>query len=119
MADLEWMNRAACRPHVDAGHDWWFGDADERELAIRICQQCPVRDDCLDYAVGPGRLYGQAVAGGLGPKQLSTEARRRGIVRHGTASGYTNDGCRCDDCRRWMADAKAESIARQRDQVSA
>jgi hypothetical protein len=109
MADLEWMNRAACRPHVNAGHDWWFGDQDERDLAVKVCNGCPVREHCLDYAVGPGRLYGQAVAGGLGPGQLTHEARRRGLIRHGTSAGYRLDGCRCDHCRQWMSDAAADS----------
>lgn len=117
MADTGWMARAACRPHVEAGNDLWFGNEHQRDQAIAICDGCPVREPCLDYAVGPGRMYGQAVAGGLDPKQLGAEARRRGLPRHGSTTGYTRDGCRCSECRGAMSEAQYRtSVRRAEDQ---
>lgn len=48
-----WMERAAC---IDMPLDVFFpgpgrlGAADTRK-AVAICRQCPVRQDCLDYAL--------------------------------------------------------------------
>ena len=47
--------------------------------ARRMCRQCPVRKECLDYALTfpPSHLHG--VWAGLTPRQLSAEAQRRGV----------------------------------------
>ena len=64
-ADLDtsgdWRHRARCRGMATADHDPWFptgttSDADhEQERAAKaVCQRCPVRLDCLDWAVIAG-----------------------------------------------------------------
>jgi WhiB family redox-sensing transcriptional regulator len=69
-----WMEQAACRGHPTS---WWFASSTRRH-AVRICRRCPVRRECLAYALEQGdELYG--VWGGLG----STE--RRGL-RHTLAT---------------------------------
>ena len=47
--------------------------------ARRICRQCDVRKECLDYALSfpPSDLHG--VWAGLTPRQLAAEASRRGV----------------------------------------
>ena len=47
--------------------------------ARRICRQCDVRKECLDYALSfpPSDLHG--VWAGLTPRQLAAEANRRGV----------------------------------------
>ena len=49
----EWIERAACR--ADGIHpDDWFplsGDPKDSIAAVRICKTCPVRVECLAYAI--------------------------------------------------------------------
>jgi len=54
-----WRDRAACRDMVAAEYDPFFADtADLQAEAIAICAKCPVRDDCLTFAVRTGQQYG-------------------------------------------------------------
>jgi hypothetical protein len=68
------MNRAACR---DRPGRWWF-TASTRRRAIQICQRCPVRVECLAYAIDSDEQYG--VWGGL-----TVDERR--ALRHGRFIG--------------------------------
>jgi WhiB family transcriptional regulator, redox-sensing transcriptional regulator len=64
-----WRDRAACR-----GTDlalFFPGRGQSAEPARRICARCPVREACLDYAIGHGIVHG--VWGGL------TERDRRAL----------------------------------------
>jgi len=54
-----WRNEAACRDVVTADYDPFFADTTDGQLeAIAICATCPVRDDCLTFAVRTGQQYG-------------------------------------------------------------
>ena len=54
-----WRDEAACRDVVTAVYDPFFGDTADLQLeAIAICATCPVRDDCLTFAVRTGQQYG-------------------------------------------------------------
>lgn len=75
-----WQDTAACR-----GEDLvlFFGPDGERapereireEKAKRICWGCPVRTECLDYAVSRPEKYG--TYGGLNEDERASERRRR------------------------------------------
>jgi WhiB family redox-sensing transcriptional regulator len=70
-----WRDQAACRDLVTAEYDPFFtGTKEATQAAIAICVGCPVRDDCLTFAVRTGQQYG--VWGGQ-PEQTI----RRLIVR--------------------------------------
>jgi WhiB family redox-sensing transcriptional regulator len=59
MTARSWRDRAACLDIVSAEYDPFFADAAElRAEAIAICATCPVRDDCLTFAVRTGQQYG-------------------------------------------------------------
>jgi WhiB family transcriptional regulator, redox-sensing transcriptional regulator len=60
MIDLRsWRDQAACRDVVRADYDPFFADTTAGQLeAIAICATCPVRDDCLTFAVRTGQQYG-------------------------------------------------------------
>jgi WhiB family redox-sensing transcriptional regulator len=59
MSVLSWRELAACRGIVSAEYDPFFADtADLQAEAIAICGTCPVRDDCLTFAVRTGQQYG-------------------------------------------------------------
>jgi WhiB family redox-sensing transcriptional regulator len=51
-----WLERGACRPYPTA---WWFSnDLRETAAAKNICFDCPVRAECLEYAVTRPALLG-------------------------------------------------------------
>ena len=54
-----WRDLAACLDVVSADYDPFFADSAELQAeAIAICATCPVRDDCLTFAVRTGQQYG-------------------------------------------------------------
>jgi WhiB family redox-sensing transcriptional regulator len=54
-----WRDQAACRDVVTADYDPFFADtADLQAEAIAICETCPVRDECLTFAVRTGQQCG-------------------------------------------------------------
>lgn len=75
-----WQDAAACR-----GEDLWlfYGSDGERQLdrearevkAKAVCMRCPVRAECLDYAVDRSEKYG--TWGGLNEDERDRERRRR------------------------------------------
>jgi WhiB family redox-sensing transcriptional regulator len=59
MTARSWRDLAACLDVVSADYDPFFGDNAELQVeAIAICATCPVRDDCLTFAVRTGQQYG-------------------------------------------------------------
>lgn len=71
----DWVDDALC---AEVGGDAWFppmrgGATLELRMAQEICRQCPVRQECLDFAVANNEQYG--VWGGLTPLE------RRPLVR--------------------------------------
>lgn len=69
--DRPWASYAACR---QADPDWFFpGSDDDGRAAVRVCRGCPVREDCLDWALQVRIRYG--IWGGL------TERERRRLLR--------------------------------------
>jgi WhiB family redox-sensing transcriptional regulator len=69
MTVLSWRDLAACRDIVSADYDPFFADSAELQAeAIAICASCPVRDDCLTFAVRTGQQYG--IWGGQ-PEQIT------------------------------------------------
>ena len=81
-APAGWRDRAACR-----GTDlevFFPGRGEPTEPARRICASCPVRQPCLDYAIGHGIVHG--IWGGL------TERDRRALrSRHAGAARRERD----------------------------
>ena len=77
---MSWLERAACHG-MDAPR--FFGPdheaRPEREIreakAKAVCKLCPVRVQCLDYALRNSIRYG--IWGGLNPEERSRERRRR------------------------------------------
>lgn len=114
----EWTEEAACLGLADRRLDPWHpGRADPGAYteAKQVCLRCPVRAQCLDFALDLMQRLG-AVAGmfgGLTPRELRALARERGlptraVAQHGTRARYVNYQCRCDLCRRANAAGEAE-----------
>lgn len=72
----DWMDRARCRER-DPEQFFARGAANSRR-AIRICERCEVREDCLRYALDNEIDFG--VWGGM------TERQRRRLVREQPAA---------------------------------
>ena len=47
--------------------------------ARRICRTCPVRKECLEYALSFPASDLHGVWAGLTPRQIAAEAQRRGV----------------------------------------
>lgn len=76
--DADWRSRGAC---VSADPDLFFpispdGPSQRQEARARaVCERCPVRADCLTFAVETRQAHG--VWGGLGEAELAR--LRRGL----------------------------------------
>ena len=76
---FDWMDDAACRGLSSVNffpEETYNVDAPK---AMAVCKQCPVREDCLDFAVQNNVKYG--IWGGLNPVQ------RKRYLRHGFERG--------------------------------
>lgn len=82
--NTDWMSAGACR-HPDIDPDTFFADGRGTDVhcydeARRICNGCPVREECLSYAFRHSIVHG--VWGGLSPRerrQLAKTRRRMGL----------------------------------------
>ena len=79
-ASIPWSSDARCD---SADPELFFPrDGTDNTLAKSICQTCPVRRQCLDYALETRQKYG--IWGGM------TEAQRRRLRRDGRANHPAN-----------------------------
>lgn len=75
-----WMSQAACAG--DENPDDWFPDADDTWAVRRakaVCETCPVRQQCLEYAMRTDRLQG--IWGGTTGYERGALRRRVRTVR--------------------------------------
>ena len=97
-----WAAQAACRGIAEP--DLFFPErgGNEGRAAKAVCGGCPVRDECLGYAIRWRIDHG--IWGGLSARERQRRYRRSnppGAQRlpplHGTLTRY-HDGCRCQRC---------------------
>src|ERR1700722_16673953 len=78
ISDVHWTKLALCAGHPERG--WWFPEYycdKDFARAVAICRACPVRTDCLNFAITTGQSEG--VGGGTTPserRQIRREVRR-------------------------------------------
>lgn len=72
----EWMERARCRERDP--EQFFVRGAVQCRRAIRICDRCEVREECLGYALTNGIEFG--VWGGTTERQRRRLARERPSV---------------------------------------
>lgn len=112
MSDERWEEHALCRgEHIDIFFEHW----NYEQRAKSVCNGCVVQEQCLLFAVQNG--YWEGIWGGMTPEERKIWARKNRIARHGTLTGYTTDGCRCDKCRVTMTEYDQDK--RPRKKVSA
>lgn len=113
----DWRSLAACRGmdvndfHPDKGHSV------TATRAKAVCAACPVREDCLRFAMGNDICVG--IYGGLSPRERGTRRPLRNQpqpINHGTEGGYGTHRRRGEEpC--WAC-SEAARIARQRRSAS-
>jgi len=108
-----WMREASCR---DMPTDWWFPERCHNwSKAKAICNECPVKQDCLDYSLTLPVCVG--IWGGLTGRERRQykSLKGDGPINHGTNSGYVIHRRRgeepCQKCRE--AHATYTSIRRR------
>ena len=78
-----WAERALC---AEADPDAWFPDRGRREsltFAKRICGHCPVRAECLDYALSGADTWAgiaSGIWGGTTPRERAQLRRQHRAV---------------------------------------
>ena len=80
-----WMQHGLCRGKPT---EWWFPSPDSHsphqwDKARQICQDCPVREDCLQYALSTHSRYG--MWGGSTPAERVDQYTLR---THGSRGAY-------------------------------
>jgi hypothetical protein len=68
--------------------------------ARRACEDCPVRRECLGWAIGTRQDYGMW-GGFTGPERLTIAKTLNltPLLQHGTLAAYMRHKCRCAECR--------------------
>lgn len=67
MQTFDWMQDAACRGRKDVDFFPEIGYNGKAPQAVRLCHICPVREDCLDFAIVNDIDYG--IWGGTNPRE--------------------------------------------------
>ena len=72
----QWMNNASC---AQVGGDIWHPEQGGRVApeAKRICASCPVREQCLEYALEMGDDYGVYAGTSAGERRKLRRARAK------------------------------------------
>lgn len=86
MSDDTWFDKAACKgrmedffPKKTADNPTGHKDITYIAAARKVCRSCPVREECLNYALEYPHTDMHGVWAGLTPRQLGSEQKRRGI----------------------------------------
>lgn len=74
-----WSQQALCAGKTDKMFPKEHKDLSYISEARRMCRQCPVRRECLEYALSFPASDQHGVWAGLTPRQLAAEAQRRGV----------------------------------------
>lgn len=126
--DDEWRDRAVC---AQSDPEMWFPQKGGSTRSSKtVCLSCPVRQECLDYALINDERFG--VWGGFSERErrklqrgeevplLHIQERRINDARNRPLThdekGYQR-GCRCVTCREGAARVRKEQRARKRQQL--
>lgn len=76
---IGWMRDAACKG-MDPSLFFVEGPGETKNQAVAVCARCPVRRDCLDYAIENREYHG--IWGGVGRdvRDRVRRDRRRGAA---------------------------------------
>ncbi|MGH9190212.1 MAG: WhiB family transcriptional regulator [Acidimicrobiales bacterium] len=83
--DMQWMAEGNCRTQPPSL--FFPSDGVGVDVARRICEDCPVKEPCLEYALANTIDHG--VWGGASERERRRIARRRRLERAKAAAGTT------------------------------
>ena len=119
----DWMADALCA-QVSRGDEWFSDDLKEQNFAKHVCRLCPVRAQCLEFALKTGQRYG--VWGGVPASAMHGLRADRGYrlprreAPHGTAARYKghyrDNEMPCERCR--VAEKRRRDELRERNRMS-
>ena len=72
---MNWRHQAACRDHDP--ELWFSGNPFEQAAALAVCRQCPVIDECRQFADHNNRINGYPLQGIWGGRQYGVKGRPR------------------------------------------
>jgi WhiB family redox-sensing transcriptional regulator len=82
--DKRWQENARC---AGVDPDLFFPKEYERsDEAKAICHECPVRQECLEYALAHGEKFG--VWGGLTERERRRVRRQRALARRAVSTAF-------------------------------
>jgi len=86
--DLSWQDQAVCG---EIGGDFWFPEkgGSTREPK-KVCRACPVRSDCLEYALNHDERFG--VWGGMSERERRRLKRPQPVGRRSEAPASRHRG---------------------------
>ena len=90
---MSWQEQAACKGLTRLFFDDGLtkSDPEKNAEAKRICNNsCPVKEDCLEFAI-THRMFDGGVWGGLDSAQVQSEYRRRIRVRAALKKRVANE----------------------------
>lgn len=73
------MDLAACKGKTELMFPFHHNDKTYTSVARQICSACPVKQECLEYALQFPMTEMHGVWAGMSPGQLAREQRRRGL----------------------------------------
>ena len=93
------MTTPACRPHINAGNDYWFEPSDRAKgrgetrreqldrvtTARAICRDCPALDACREYALTHDET---GIYAGMTEAERAQLKRPQPVAPCGTLSAY-------------------------------
>ncbi|HEY1331611.1 MAG TPA: WhiB family transcriptional regulator [Actinomycetota bacterium] len=82
LLDTSWMTRARCHGY-DVGLFYPEG-TEPAEPGVRVCEGCPVRRPCLEYALATGEQYG--IWGGTTEPERAVLLKRMRALRSSPAA---------------------------------
>lgn len=89
-----WVDRASCGGMVQALLDFFGKRRVDWSMSKQVCSGCPVRWECLEYALGARNVHG--VWGGLDPLELRFALGRDA---QGAIWTYDRSVVKCPYCR--------------------
>lgn len=90
----DWTEDASCRG-LNGLMDFFAEEREDWRAAKQVCQNCPVRRECADYALKTRTVHG--VWGGLDQRELRFAL---GLDAHGMVWTYQQKDVKCPLCKR-------------------
>ena len=112
MSGIDWSEASCASVGFGAADEWFPDKGGSNRQAKAICEGCPLRQECLDFALTEGLDHG--IFGGLSVKERralgAPRPRHERPINHGTEGGWKTHKRRgetpCSECVYATSEAK-------------